>query len=99
MEIREYYKKSVEIVEKIDKKFKVKRDAHLSFAQLIEEVGELAKAINLKKLRHEKLDKKNLEEEFADVYFQLAELAKINHIDIEKAIKNKIEILKKKHCI
>lgn len=52
MKIKEYYKKSVEIVEKLDKKFKVKRNAHLSFAQLIEEIGELAKAINLKRLRH-----------------------------------------------
>jgi len=97
MEIKGYYKKSVEIVEKLDKKFKVKRDAHLSFAQLIEEVGELAKAINLKRLRHKKLDKRNLEEEFADVYLQLAELAKIHRINIEKAIKNKIETLARRH--
>jgi len=58
-----------DIVEKIDKKNKVKRNPQLSFTQLMEEIGELAKAVNLPKLRNKKLDQNNLSEEFADVFY------------------------------
>ena len=46
----------------------------------VEEVGELATALALK-------DKKNKEEEFADVFAWLCTLANINNVDIEKACK------------
>lgn len=97
MEINEIQKLAAEIVERIDKKLGVKRDAQLNVSQLIEELGELTREINSKKLRHKIPEKKALEEEFADVFLQLASLAKLFDIDIEKAILDKIEILKKRH--
>ena len=97
MNIKEYQKISAEIFEKMDKKFNLNRDAQLNLSQLIEELGELAKVVNLEKLRHRKPEKKDLEDEFADVFLQLAKLADLFDIDLEKAILDKIEVLKKRH--
>jgi len=97
MEIKEYQKLAKEIIDEIDQKFNLKRDAQLNLSQLMEELGELAKVVNLEKLRKQKPDKKDLEDEFADVFLQLAKLADLCDIDLEKAILDKIEILKKRH--
>ena len=40
---------------------------------------------------------KDLEDEFADVFLQLAKLANYFDVDLEKAILDKIEIVKKRH--
>ncbi len=48
-------------------------------------------------MRNKKPEKKDLEDEFADVLLQLAKLADTFDIDLEKAILDKIEILKKRH--
>ena len=53
-----------------------------TFLWFIEEVGELATAINGS-------DRKNLEEEFADVAAWLCTLANINDIDLAAAIERK----------
>ena len=50
--ISEFQEKCAKIVEDIDAKYGINRDAHFSFAQLMEEVGELAKEINKPKLRN-----------------------------------------------
>ena len=97
MEIKEYQKLATEIIDKLDKKFNLNRDAQLNLSQLVEELGELAKVVNLENLRHKKPEEKNLEEEFADVFIQLAKLADMFDIDLEKAILDKIEIVKKRH--
>ncbi len=97
METKDFQKLCADIVNKIDEKYNINRDPHFSFTQLMEEVGELAKAINLPKLRNKKLDKDNLNEEFADVLLQLAILAKQYDIDFEDAVNNKILELKKRH--
>jgi NTP pyrophosphatase (non-canonical NTP hydrolase) len=94
MEIKEFQKKCADIVDTIDKTFNVTRDAQLSFTQLVEEVGELAKDINLKRLRNKEPDRENFEGEFADVFLQLAMLAQMHGVDIEKAVNKKVEILK-----
>jgi len=65
----------------------------------MEEIGELARAVNLPKLRNKNLDQDNLNEEFADVLLQLAILAKIHNVDFESAVKTKIEELKVRHDI
>ncbi len=49
-----------------------------------------------KKEKLENFDKKNLEDEFADVILSACLVAKSCDIDINKAIENKIEILKKR---
>jgi len=53
-----------------------------TFLWFIEEVGELATALNSD-------DRRNLEEEFADVAAWLCTLANINDIDLSKAIAGK----------
>lgn len=97
MEIKDFQKECVKIVKEIDKKYNVERDPYLSFTQLMEEVGEMAKDINSPKLRNKALDKNNLEGEFADVLMQLAVLADLYNIDFEKVTETKINILKERH--
>ena len=97
METKEFQKYCSEIVKKIDSKHNIERDAYLSFVQLVEEVGELAKDINLPKLRNKEIERDNLEGEFADVILQLAILADLYDVDFEKSVEGKIKILKVRH--
>jgi len=94
METKDLQKKCAETVDKIDKKFNIGRDAQLCFTQFVEEVGELAKDINSKRLRGKDPDVENLSGEFADVFMLLAKLAEMHGIDIEGALDKKIEKLK-----
>ncbi len=96
METKEFQKYCSDIVGQIDKKFDIDRNAQLALAQLIEEIGELAKEINRKKLRHKNPEIEDLENEFADVFLQFSMLASMHDIDIEKSVKNKIEKLKER---
>ena len=97
MQTKELQKKAVEIVDAIDRKFSVSRDAQLNFTQLAEEIGELAKDINKPRLRHTEPDRNNLEGEFADVFLLLSKQAEMAGVDIEKAVVRKIDIIKKRH--
>jgi NTP pyrophosphatase (non-canonical NTP hydrolase) len=97
METKELQKRAAETVDMVDKKFKLKRDAQLNLAQMMEEIGELAKEVNLPVLRNKERDKENLEGEFGDVFLQLSKLADLTNVDLEQATLNKIEILKKRH--
>ena len=99
MEVKDFQKLSAEIVKKIDNKYSISRDAQLNISQLVEELGELAKVANLKKLRNKDPEKKDLEDEFADVFLQLAALADIFKLDLEKSVLEKIETLKQRHDI
>lgn len=58
-----------------------------TFAYFVEEVGELATA--LAKESQDPGDRKNLEEEFADVVAWLCTLANISDVDLAKAIGEK----------
>ena len=97
MQTKDFQKKCIEIVNKIDDKYEIKRNPHLSFTQMMEEIGELAKDINYPKLRNKKINKDNLEGEFADVILQLAILADLFDVDFEKAVESKCKILKNRH--
>jgi NTP pyrophosphatase (non-canonical NTP hydrolase) len=97
METREFQKMCAELVKKIDVKYNVERDPQLSFVQLTEEVGEIAKEINKPRLRHKEVDMENLEGEFSDVFLQLAILADTFDIDLEKAVESKTKILNERH--
>jgi NTP pyrophosphatase (non-canonical NTP hydrolase) len=99
MDIKKFQNLCAEIVDRIDKKYGIERNPHFSFTQLMEEIGELARAINLPKLRNKELDQNNLNDEFADVFLQLAILAKIHNVDFENAVKEKIKELKTRHAI
>ena len=97
MQTKDFQKKCVETVKKIDEKYEIKRDSYISFTQLMEEIGELAKDINYPKLRNKEMNKDNLEGEFADVILQLAVLADLFDIDLEIAVEKKYKILKNRH--
>lgn len=96
METKEFQKKCADVVNKIDKKYGIERDPQLALAQLMEEIGELAKDVNFKRLRKQEPDKENLSGEFADVFLQLAMLAEMHGVDLEEAIENKINKLKER---
>ncbi len=95
MTIKQYQKLSTRIINQLDKKYKLNRNEQLTLSQLLEELGELATEINLKNLRHKKAKKKDLEQEFADVFILLGQLAHSFNIDLEKAISDKIKTLQK----
>jgi len=97
MNTKEFQKLCADAVTVIDNKYGIERNPHFSFTQLSEEIGELARAVNMPKLRGKKLDQDNLNEEFADVLMQLAVLAKMHNVDFESAVNSKIEELKKRH--
>ena len=96
METKEFQKKCADVVDKIDKKYGIDRDPQLAFTQLMEEIGELAKDVNIKKLRKKEPDKENMSGEFADVFLQLAMLAEMYGVDLEEAVENKINKLKER---
>lgn len=85
-----------EAVTKIDAKHGIERDSQLAISQMIEEIGELAKEVNLKKLRHKEPDQNNLAGEFADVFLQLAKLAEMHNVDLGEAVEGKIKELKQR---
>ena len=64
--------------EKVDRE----RGTPKTFMWFIEEVGELATALNGK-------DRENLEEEFADVVAWLCTLANINDVNLAEAVRKK----------
>lgn len=97
MDVKEYKRLATEIVDRIDKKFSIKRDVQLTISQLVEELGELVRVANYQRLRGKKPKKKELEDEFADVFIQLGKLADTFDINLEKAILDKIKLLKKRH--
>lgn len=90
-------KKIIQIVKDLDKKFNVERDVYLTFTQMSEEMGELAKEINRPRLRHTEIDRENLKGEFADIFLQFLTLAELMEIDLEEAVEDKTKILKERH--
>lgn len=62
------------------------RGTPATFLWLVEEIGELATALNT---TGDKRDQANVEEEFADVVAWLCTLANINGVDLETAIRKK----------
>jgi NTP pyrophosphatase (non-canonical NTP hydrolase) len=58
------------------------RGADGTFRWLVEEVGELARA-----LRHREVDPQNLADEFSDVLAWLGSLANLTGVDLESAVR------------
>ena len=97
MEIKELQQKADEIINAIDNKVNVKHNDSLTIRHLIEEIGELAEEINKPDLRNEQINKENLSDELTDVLLFTIRLANNNNINLEEAINNKINKLKKRH--
>ena len=62
------------------------RGTPATFMWYVEEVGELATALNT---TGDKRDPANIQEEFADVFAWLCTLANINHVDLAAALQKK----------
>ncbi len=97
MDLDEFQNKSVGIVKLINGKYNFSHDADATVLHLLEELGEIARELYNQKSGRDKLNKENLEGEFADVFILLAYLASQFDVNVKKAIENKIEILKKRH--
>ncbi|MBR9706595.1 hypothetical protein GOV14_06170 [Candidatus Pacearchaeota archaeon] len=92
-------------INRLEDYYKDKDEKELTMAmslKLIEETGELFNEILAhkgyqRKSKLEKLKKDDIEKEFADVLFVLIIIARRFNIDIEKSIKEKMEIIKKRN--
>jgi NTP pyrophosphatase (non-canonical NTP hydrolase) len=97
MEIEELQKKIMDLIYKMDEKYKCTHDSESTFNHIIEEIGELANQINKPKIRNEQIIKQELSNEIADVVILLIHLASINQIDMENCILHKINELKQRN--
>ena len=97
MEIEELQNQSEEIINKIDNKLEFTHNDKNIILHLTEELGEISRQILNPELKRQEKDLNNLEEEIADVILLLSKLANNNNINIEQAIKNKIQKLKQRH--
>lgn len=97
MEIGEFQKEAIELIKQIDDKHSGRHDIDTTIIHLTEELGEIARQIYNQKIGRDKLDKINLSEEIADCMLLLTQLAHNFDINIEEAIKSKIDILKSRH--
>ncbi len=104
MEIDEINKFIDEEIIRLEEYYKGKDKNELTMAmgfKVVEEIGELFKEIlghkgYQSKSKLEKLDKEEIKKEFADVIFTTLILAKRFDVDIEKAIKIKMQEIKKR---
>jgi len=97
MEIKEVQRESEKIVNEVYDKIGAAKDSEAIFLHLVEELGEISRQINNPKLKRQETDIDSLREEIADVILLVSKLASNYNIDIEKAVKNKIEKLKQRH--
>ena len=73
METKDLQQICAELTARIDEKYEIDRDPQLAFAQLIEEIGELAVDINRPALRNQALDEESLKQDFREemaLYFK-----------------------------
>lgn len=99
MEVKEFQEICVKLVDDLDIKYNVKRDPQLNMVQLMEEIGELSKEVNKKRLRNKEPNIENLKGELADAMLLLSKLAEMYGIDLEEAVKNKIKELRERNKI
>jgi len=104
MEIKEINKFIDEEIVRLEHYYSGKDKNELTMAmgfKVVEEIGELFKEIlghkgYQSKSKLDKLDREEIKKEFADVIFTTLILAKRFNVDIEEAIKIKMEEIKKR---
>ena len=87
----------IELIDKIDKKYKNKHDIDITLIHLMEEFGEIARERYNEKMGRDKINMDNLEEEIADCIMLLTKLADNYKINLKKAIIKKISKLNQRH--
>ena len=95
MEFKQIVSEIEKLQDEIDEKFGRKSTKLFFFVDLIEEVGELAEVVRAKEF-YKKEPKEHLEAEIVDIFYDLVGIARRYNVDIEKAIKERIEELKKR---
>ena len=97
MEVIEAQKLCCDVAEKINRKKGL--DWHTKplavLADLVEEVGEIAEFVRAKEAYHQE-PKENIEDELADVFYDLALFAKIYAIDLGGTIEKRMQKLQEK---
>jgi len=96
MELKDLQKECKKIVDGVGDSLNRRHTKDEAFIHLVEEIGEIGREINNQRLRPEKFDKENFKKEFADTLLFLLYLAEIYNVDIQKAIKEKMNELKKR---
>ena len=89
MNIKTFQKEVEELFNKISDKREQKHTEEEIFIHLIEEIGEVARQLTNERIRKEKFDLKNLEEEISDSILFLTYLASLYKIDIESSLKKR----------
>ena len=97
MEVKELQQQAEEIISKIDQVCVCKHDNETTLIHLFEEIGEISRQIVNPKLNRERINQENLAEEIADVTLLISKLANNNNINLEIAIKEKLEKLNRRH--
>ncbi len=99
MDLKTFQKEVEELFNKISNKRNRKHEEEEVFIHLIEEIGEIARQLTNKKIRKEKFNHKNLEEEISDAIVFLTYLASLYEINLSDSLRKDIEKLKKKFGI
>ena len=101
MDVKTFQKEVERLFNEISnrRKDKDKRTEEEIFIHLIEEIGEIARQLTNKKIRKERFDHKNLEEEISDSILFLTYLASLYKINLENSLRKDIEKLKAKFKI
>jgi len=96
MDVKTFQKEVEKLFNEISnrRKDKDKRTEEEIFIHLIEEIGEIARQLTNKKIRKERFDHKNLEEEISDSILFLTYLASLYKINLENSLRKDIEKLK-----
>lgn len=94
MNMTEFQEMSVNLVQKIDAKRDVEHGVDTTMIHIVEEFGEIAREIYTERAHRGKMNKANLEGEFADVFMLLAHLADLHGVDIESAVQSKVAELR-----
>jgi len=89
--------KTNKIIDDIDKRMKGIHDTDTTIIHLSEEFEEISRQIYNQKIGRDNLDRKNMAEEIADVMMLLNKLATLHDIDVEKALIEKMDVLRKRH--
>ncbi|MFA9289149.1 MAG: MazG nucleotide pyrophosphohydrolase domain-containing protein [Weeksellaceae bacterium] len=106
MDIKSLQEQTANLLDPKDRKINLKTPEEYAIlaktVKLNEEVGELCNDILSilqlqRKSKLSRFEKKNMYQEFADVMIVLMQLASLANVDMERAVKEKIETIKTKY--
>ncbi len=99
MNIKELQNEAAEIVKNMEKKRGNDVSMTLLIMHLIEEFGELGKQLYNDASGRESVDRENIGEELSDMCFLIFALAEYYDVDMNEALSEKLEELKKRYGV